>query len=187
MSYNPQIHHRHSIRLKGYDYSKAGLYFITLCVQDRAHLFGEIQNGKLICSDAGKMVETELLALPKRFTNSELHEFIIMPNHLHLILQIVETVGATLVVAQNNDVAGTPKGRPQGHAPTIGDIMDVFKSVSTVKYIHGVEQYEWERFNGKLWQRNYFEHIIRHEQSYQIISEYIINNPAKWGEDKFYN
>lgn len=208
--YNPQIHHRHSIRLRGYDYSREGLYFITICVQDRACLFGKIENGEMNLNDAGKMVETEWLKLPNRFTNIELHEYMVMPNHFHAILEIVgTTVGATLVVALNNNPVaqndtcvtdnGRPQtfaidnGRPQGHAPTdtaknktVGDMMDAFKSITTVEYIRGVKTFGWQRFSGKIWQRNYYEHIIRDEQSYQRISEYIINNPAKWADDKLY-
>jgi REP element-mobilizing transposase RayT len=250
MPYNPAIHHRHSIRLRGYDYSREGLYFITICVQDRACLFGKIENGEMNLNDAGKMVETEWLKLPNRFTNIELHEYMVMPNHFHAILEIVgTTVGATLVVALNNNPVaqndtcvtdngrpqtfaidngrpqtfaidngrpqtfaidngrpqtfaidnGRPQtfaidnGRPQGHAPTdtaknktVGDMMDAFKSITTVEYIRGVKTFGWQRFSGKIWQRNYYEHIIRDEQSYQRISEYIINNPAKWADDKLY-
>lgn len=169
------------------------------------------------------MVQKEWSALSKRFTNIELHEFVVMPNHFHAILQIV-AVGAPLVGAllgpqndvgvllgpQNdvgallgpqNDVGaqigvGAPNGigdgRPQGHAPTVltnktvGDMMDAFKSITTVEYIHGVKTMGWEPFNGKLWQRNYYEHIIRNEQSYQTIADYIINNPAKWANDKLF-
>jgi putative transposase len=221
MTYNPNIHHRRSIRLKGYDYSQAGLYFITICCQDRAHLFGKIINGEMILNDAGKMIVNEWMALRDRFPNIELHEFIVMPNHFHSIMQIVDTVGAPLVGALNdtraqnnagaqndrhapnnlcspndlvtaNDAEKNDKGRPQGHAPTkhgktVGDILDAFKSITTVKYIHGVKQSGWEHFNGKLWHRNYYEHIIRNEQQYQRISDYIIDNPAKWKDDKFYN
>lgn len=204
--YNPNIHHRKSIRLKGYDYAQAGLYFITICCHRRGNPswlpFGKIENGEMILNDAGIMVETEWMHLKSRFPNIELHEYVIMPNHFHGILEIV---GTTLVVAQNNtvptvgvslvDTQNTPmdaenkKGRPQGHAPTvktIGDMMDAFKSITTVEYIRGVKTLGWQPFDGKLWQRNYYEHIIRNEQSYQTISEYIINNPAKWQDDKFY-
>lgn len=190
MKYNPEIHKRRSIRLKGYDYSQAGLYFITICVQDRECLFGNIENGEMILNDAGKMIETEWLNLNNRFSNIELHEFIVMPNHFHEILEIV---GATLVVAQNdvntqNKNNDNEKGQPQGIAPTktVGDMMDAFKSISTVEYIRGVKNLGWKPFDGRIWQRNYYEHIIRNEQSYQTISNYIINNPAKWQEDKFY-
>jgi len=189
--YNPHIHHRRSIRLKGYDYSREGLYFITICVQGRACLFGEIENGKMVLNAAGKMVESEWLKLPERFKNIELHEYMVMPNHFHTILEIVENG----MVNKN--------GQPQGIAPTppttiatptttvngktVGEMVGAFQSIVTVNYIRGVKSLRWEPFNGKLWQRNYWEHIIRDEQSYQRISEYIINNPAKWVDDKFYS
>ena len=119
-------------------------------------------------------------------------------------------VGATLVVAQADAIANvvarnnviTPnnatvapnnetvneKGQPQGIAPTktVGDMVGAFQSIATVEYIRGVKQLGWQSFNRKLWQRNYYEHIIRDEQSYQRISEYIINNPQNWKDDKFY-
>jgi len=186
MTYNPAIHHRHSIRLKGYDYSQAGLYFITICTQNRACLFGNIENGKMILNNAGRMVESEWLKLPQRFKNIALHEFVVMPNHFHAILEIV---GATLVVAQNKN------GQPQGIAPTesetiiargrtIGNLVGAFKSITTNEYIRAVKNLGWIPFDGKLWQRNYYEHIIRDEPSYLKISNYIIANPANWGMDK---
>ncbi len=234
--YNPNIHHRRSIRLKGYDYSQAGLYFITICVQNRKCLFGEIANGEMILNDAGIMVENEWLKLPERFNNIQLHEYVVMPNHFHAILEIVGAtlVVAPLVVAPDHDTApnhdidqqpqGQQEGQPQGIAPTenkkkgnhegnekgnheglprreiekgqlqgiaptknktIGDMLGAFQSIVTVEYIRGVKTLGWQPFNGKLWQRNYWEHIIRNEQSYQNISNYIINNPKKWDEDKF--
>ena len=133
MSYNPEIHKRKSIRLKGYDYSQAGLYFITICCQNREHLFGEIKNGEMILNDAGQMIENEWLNLKNRFPTIELHEYITMPNHFHGILEIVR---ATLVVAPNEGIEtiekgieptieeGQPQGtetiegQPQGTAPT---------------------------------------------------------------------
>jgi len=201
--YNPNIHHRRSIRLKGYDYAQAGLYFVTICTQNRACLFGEIQNGDMILNEAGKMVDNEWLKLSQRFQNIQLHEYIVMPNHFHAILEIV---GATLVVAQNETVAqnktntekGQPqgiapneKGQPQGIAPTdknkaLGDMVGAFESITTVEYIRGVKNNNWERFDGKLWQRNYWEHIIRNEKSYNRISEYIFKNPKNWENDKLY-
>jgi REP element-mobilizing transposase RayT len=189
MPYNKNIHHRRSIRLKGYDYSQAGLYFITICVQDRKCLFGKIADGVMVLNDAGKMADNEWGKIPGRFTNVQLHEYIVMPNHFHAIMKIV---GATLVVAPNNETVGDEKekGQPQGIAPTnaktVGDMVGAFQSIATVEYIRGVKQLGWQPFNGKLWQRNYYEHIIRDEQSYQRISEYIINNPKNWKDDKFH-
>ena len=182
--YNPNIHHRRSIRLKGYDYSQAGLYFITICTQNRKHLFGTIENGEMILNDAGKMVKNEWLALPKRFLNIKLHEYTVMPNHFHAILEITvggttvgATVGATLVVAP--DAVDPPKNK------TVGDIIGAFKSIVTVNYIRGVKKSGWKPFNKRLWQRNYWESIIRNEKSYHNRSEYIKNNPRNWDKDKF--
>ncbi|MDB5275438.1 MAG: hypothetical protein JWR61_393 [Ferruginibacter sp.] len=214
MPYDPNKHHRKSIRLKGYDYSKAGLYFITICVQNRKCLFGEIIEGEMILNDPGKMVYNEWINIAERFTNIHLHEFIVMPNHFHAIMEIV---GATLVVAQNtvdqngiddlemgqpqgiaqntvdqNGIDDLETGQPQGIAPTtkpktVGDIAGGFQSIVTVEYIRGVKQLGWQQFNGKLWQRNYYEHIIRDELSYHRISNYIINNPKNWKDDKFHS
>lgn len=216
--YNPKIHHRRSIRLKGYDYSQAGLYFITICSQNRICRFGEIVTATMILNHAGKMVDDEWLALVDRFPNIVLHEYIIMPNHFHCILEIVGVplVGTQNATGRNGDIT---TGRPQGYAPTddtetttgipnddgapknktIGDMMDAFKSITTVKYIRGVRANPcgcptdikcmcggWKPFDGKIWQRDYYEHIIRDEESYYRISEYIKNNPAKWKDDQFY-
>lgn len=190
MVYNPKIHHRRSIRLKGYDYSQAGLYFITICLQNRACLLGEIVDGEMQLNDAGKMIENEWLKLPERFPNIQLHEYMVMPNHFHAILEIVAQNDA---VAQNNGVdnsaQGQPqaKGQPQGVAPAgkiLGDMIGAFESITTVEYIRGVKNKNWNRFNRKLWQRNYWEHIIRNENEYRRISQYIVNNPQKWENDK---
>ena len=189
--YNPKIHHRRSIRLKGYDYSQPGFYFITVCAQDREHFFGRIRNKIMGLNDAGIMVHHEWISIPERFPNVKLHEFMVMPNHFHAIMEIV---GTTLVVAPNNvkpnkNIAGQ-MGQPQRVAPTggktVGDIVGAFQSITTVKYIRGVKNDYWKRFNGKLWQRNYWEHIICNENEYIRISEYIKNNPLNWKDDKLY-
>ena len=86
MAGTPIFHHRRSIRLKGYNYSQAGLYFVTICVKNRACLFGEIRNRKMELNNAGQMVKTEWVKLPERFKNIRLHEYIVMPNHFHAIL-----------------------------------------------------------------------------------------------------
>lgn len=209
MPYNPNIHHRRSIRLKRYDYSQAGLYFITICCEGRICRLGDVVQGEMILNDAGKMVELEWLKLSDRFKNIHLHEYIVMPNHFHAILEIVGAplvgtpVRVSLVDTQNNHNAqydddqnemDTQKGQPKGIAPTVdiqknktvGDMVGAFQSIVTVEYIRGVKNMGWTPFNGKLLQRNYYEHIIRNEQSYLTISNYIINNPAKWEGDKFY-
>ncbi len=102
MKYNPEIHHRRSIRLKEYDYSQAGLYFITICTQDSLHLFGKITNDAMVLNDAGMLIEKWWNELKNKFVNIELDEFIVMPNHFHGIIQIINTdpvpVGADLRV-----------------------------------------------------------------------------------------
>ena len=196
-NYNPNIHHRKSIRLKGYDYSQAGLYFITICVNDRECLFGEIVGvenfqPEMILNDAGKMVGNDWGKIPDRFPNVRLHRYIVMPNHFHAIMEI--TVGATLVVAHDDVVAHDNNGSTTRRATTrvaptitVGGIIGAFQSIVTVEYIRGVKNHGWQSFNGKLWQRNYYEHIIRDEKSYHRISEYIVNNPANWHNDKLNN
>ena len=184
---------RKSIRLKGYDYSKAGLYFITICTQNRACLFGNIVNGEMILNDAGEMIETEWLNLKNRFPNIELHEYVTMPNHFHGILEITvgTTVGAPLVVAPNEMVAPNDDyGQPQGIAPTdktVGEMIGAFESITTNEYIRGVKTGIYPPFDKRIWQRNYWEHIVRNENEYNRISEYIINNPQKWQNDKLNN
>ena len=216
--YNPDIHHRKSIRLVGYDYSQVGLYFITICCEDRICRFGYIEDGKMTLNIYGKIAYDEWTKLPERFPNIELDVFQVMPNHIHGI--IVITVGATLAVAQNDSVApndigaqndidaqndmvaqnGTgiqndsgidnnrarvnrDNGARVNRAPTIGNVIGAYKSLVT----HGcLEIYKSKNeMMGKLWQRNYWEHIIRNDISYRRISEYIINNPVKWIDDKF--
>lgn len=155
----------------------------------------------MVMNDAGKMVEKEWLELPQRFPNIQLDEHVVMPNHFHAILEIV---GAALLAVQNDVGKGqeNEKGQPQGIAPTgiapttiaptekpkrLGDMVGAFNSITTVEYIRGVKNNCWQPFNRKLWQRNYWEHIIRNEQSYQNISAYILNNPLHWQGDKFHN
>ena len=189
--YNPDIHHRRSIRLKGYDYAQCGCYFITICTQGRENLFGSIQNRVMILNDAGKMIDYQWNNLAGRFTHIELDEYIVMPNHLHGII----TVGATLVVAQNvvapntnnrpNIRAGTRPAPTKGTA-NIGDMVGAFKSITSCEYIEGVKNNHYKSFDGKLWQRNYYEQIIRPETSLRRIQEYIRNNPRQWQQDELF-
>src|SRR6266446_4936630 len=90
MKYNPEIHHRRSIRLKGYDYSQAGLYFITICCQDRKCIFGKIENDEMILNDAGKIANDYLINIPEKYNQTRMHEFVVMPNHVHAIIEITD-------------------------------------------------------------------------------------------------
>ena len=201
--YDPKKHHRKSIRLKGYDYSQAGFYFITICCQDRTCLFGKVIHGKMVLNAAGEMIEKWYYELENKFPDIKCHEMIVMPNHFHCIIEndgaatVAMPVGADLRVCPNTNTTNTPilSDAPMlGDAPILGKhvgsplhrVMQWFKTMTTNEYIRGVKNLGWQPFNGKIWQRNYYEHIIRNEQSYQRISEYIINNPSKWVEDRFH-
>ena len=200
--YNPDIHHRRSIRLKGYDYSQAGLYFVTICTQNRECLFGNVENKKMILNDAGKIIEKWYYKLENKFSNIKCQTMIVMPNHFHAILEIIpaDDVRKTprALTNNNDDIRADPcvcpnnitdennnKGEQVGLPLHV--MVQWFKTMTTNEYIRGVKNHNWKRFNGKLWQRNYWEHIIRNYKSYNIISDYIIHNPIKWEKDKFSN
>jgi putative transposase len=261
--YNPEIHHRRSIRLLGYDYTQAGLYFITLCVQNRECLFGHIENNEMILNDAGKMVVKWYHELENKFPDIQCHEMVVMPNHMHFIIENVASVGADLRVCPNTNLGESQSGElsdlgehvgadlrvcpntnlgesllgelsdlgehvgadlcvcpntnlgesqlgehvgadlcvcpvsesgesPSGEHTISGEhvgsplhrVVQWFKTMTTNEYIRGVKNLVWPPFNGKLWQRNYYEHIIRNEKSYLEISQYIHHNPEKWFTDK---
>ena len=198
MKYNPDIHHRRSIRLKGYDYSKAGMYFVTICCQNRQCIFGEIENGEMALNNFGKIASDEWVKLSEQYPNVLLDVFQIMPNHIHGIITLGD-VGATLAVALNenaiaqNNIAGTNQWAGASPAPTrdvqttkntIGNIVGAYKSLVANKCLEIFKSKN--EYMGKLWQRNYWEHIIRDEESYQRIANYIINNPINWKNDKFF-
>lgn len=213
--YNPNFHHRRSIRLRGYDYTQQGLYFITICCHQRKYLFGNVGNGEMILNNVGKIAQQCWLEIPQHFTNVILHEFVIMPNHLHGIVEFVgESVGANQhssnnVPPRNNELKNNiPQNPPlngnivqtnqhssnnetdnrnganvdsplRSPSKTIGSMVRGFK-IGVVKLV---------RKNTDIvdvWQRNYYENIIRNEKSYHNISQYIINNPKNWNGDKFY-
>ncbi len=216
--FDPSKHHRRSCRLKGYDYSKKGLYFITNCCKNFDCLFGEVANGVMILNEAGEMISRSWLALTERYGNIKLHEFIVMPNHFHGIIEITAlsplliapTVGSTLVVDQspitdqfineNKNCENMETGQPQGlpgqknhqgfeidRNITIGDVIAAFKSITTVEYIRGVKLLKWKPFYKNVWQREYFDVIIRNDTILELISQYIADNPKKWRNDKFHS
>ena len=185
MPYDPERHHRRSIRLRNYDYSQAGAYFITICVQHRECLFGEITGGKMHPNDAGHMVGHWFAKLEHKFHDIECDEFACMPNHVHFI---VVNVGADPRVRPNADHRGC-SGQTHGSAPTgtpLSEVIQWFKTMTINAYIRGVKHNNWQPFPGKLWQRNYWDHIIRNESELHRIREYIRNNPALWEQDRLH-
>jgi putative transposase len=177
MVFDPDAQHRRSFRLKGFDYSADGAYFVTVCAQGRECLFGRIVNGGMELNEAGWMVETWWREMSNKFPSVGIDTFVVMPNHFHGIVCIV---GATLC---GRPVADKEEGRPHRVAPTLGDIIDWFKTMTTNAYIRGVKQSNWPSFPGRLWQRNYYERIIRDEVEFDAIRKYIVENPMKWVED----
>jgi len=187
--YDPERHHRRSIRLRHYDYSQPGLYYVTIVVQQRQCLFGAIVGARMAANEAGKTVGDMWQRLPERFPSVELDQFIIMPNHLHGIIRITDrVVGATLVVApgqQNGRATAQGGHQAGGHKarPYLGDIVGAFKSLTTCAYVEGIKQRGWLPFHAGLWQRNYYEHVVRNEDELAHIRDYIRGNPLNWALD----
>jgi putative transposase len=176
--YNPAIHHRRSIRLRSYDYSQRGAYFITLCTDQRQHFFGEIEDGKMILSPLGQIIQNEWYKLPERWPHLELAVFQVMPNHLHGILVIHPT---PFILPEELSV------KEEWHKkPSLGQVVGAYKSCAKVKCIKWVALNDPGRQLGLFWQRDFWDHIIRHDEAYENISEYIINNPANWQKDKYF-
>ena len=220
MTYNPAKHHRRSIRLKGYDYAQSGLYFIPICCHNRACIFGHIENGIMIMNQYGKIAYKHWKNTIEIRNNIELHEFVVMPNHIHGIIQIsrrgvshtphvYNEMGLTNNIPTNDFHSSSLHG--VSHTPHVYNEMGLTDNIPTNDYhsssLHGVcdtplrspsqtigaiirgykssvtKQLKLMGYNDTIWQRNYHEHIIRTEQSYIKISNYITNNPAHWDKD----
>ncbi len=182
--YNSEIHHRKSIRLKGYDYSQEGLYFVTICCHNRMCLFGEIVNDEMVLNGFGKIANNCWIEIPKHFPNAVLHEHIVMPNHVHGIIELQPLVGN-----QNAPNVGAENFLPLQQQSQNEFQKMIPRSIGSIVKGYKIGVTKWMRNNTDIetvWQRNYHEHIIRNEQSYHNIANYILNNPAKWVEDKFY-
>ncbi|MCD4812865.1 hypothetical protein K8S19_04150 [bacterium] len=183
MRYDSVKHHRRSARLQGYDYSQAGMYYVTICTHNRECLFGDVVDGEMILNDAGRMVEKCWHDIPTHFLQVELDQFVSMPNHVHGIVVIVDgmkiNVGAknfSPLPMVNRSSLSSPV-RPSGTSKTIGSIIRGFK-IGVTKWMNQNTSVD------RVWQRNYWEHIIRTENELNETREYIVNNPLKWEQDK---
>lgn len=198
VKFDQDIHQRHSIRLSGYDYSLSGYYFVTFCVQHHQFLLGEIVGGVMVLNDAGRMVKNIWLELSGRFPYLKTDEFVVMPNHFHGILilddqnNINNGRGESCIRPElsstgdhgDRDKTGDHKDRSYGTLDgSVGRIIQAFKSLTTHTYINGVNNYNWPPFPGKLWQRNYYERIIRNDNELHNIRQYIHDNPMQWETD----
>jgi REP element-mobilizing transposase RayT len=177
MKYNPDIHHRRSIRLRNYDYSQAGAYFVTICVQGRECLFGEITNRIMRLNDAGNIVAEKWKWLEKQYNHVELDEWGIMPNHMHGIIVITDVGRGGSRTAPTYMRTALTSTAPTKRKP-LGRLIGAFKTVST-KHVNILR----DTSGNRLWQRDYWDHVIRNENELHRIREYIRNNPARWRED----
>ena len=153
---------RKSPRIPGYDYSTNGAYFITVCTHEKKQLFGSV----VADSISARMVERTFLETIQKYDNVKSPVYVVMPNHFHAIIQI-----------ERADMES---------APTISQIIQSFKRYSTVEYIKLVNENKLPRFDGKVWQRSFHDHVVRGEKDYLEIWNYIEGNPSKWEEDCFY-
>jgi len=192
--YDQNSRNRKSIRLKEYDYSQSGLYFITICTRKKENILGEIKNGKMLLNECGQIAYDEWFELPKRFYIGKSDVFVVMPNHIHGIIQIVggrapardapTTTNGEMGVQDDNAIIGETGTRNDNAGVTTGNIVGAYKSLVANRCLHIYKSKNI--IMGKLWQRNYYEHIIRNEKDYKQISEYILNNPINWQEDKYF-
>ena len=175
MKFNPDIRHRRSARLKGYDYSKPGWYFVTICTWKKEPFLGKIENGNIILSEVGRVVYKHWMEIPEHFLSISLDELVIMPNHLHGILRIDEVdpnVGVQYI---------EPLQKRQTHqyqhiiSQSIGSIIRAFKASVTRHCRRNDLDFAW--------QRNFYDHIIRGDKQLHAIREYIQNNPLNWEWD----
>lgn len=178
MKFNPGDHHRHSIRLPDYDYTQNGAYFVTLCVHQRQCLFGDISDdGKVHLNEYGTVVQKEWLRTETIRPEVELGEFVVMPNHFHAIV-IIRDVGAHGCAPLQNapsDNSSSLKRQPR----SLGSLVAGFKSITT-KRINILRS----TASAPVWQRNYYEHVIRNARDFSAICAYILNNPARWMFDR---
>lgn len=189
MTYNHDIHKRRSIRLKDYDYSQEGAYFVTMCTWNRECIFGEIRDGEIILNEYGRIVQNEWVKTADIRPNAELDYHVIMPNHFHGILMMDKSGRGTACRARNEyddnmGYKGTARRAPtveQFAKPVAGSLPTIIRSfksavtkaINTIRNTHGQP----------IWQRNYYEHIIRDENELHAIRQYISENPLKWDMD----
>jgi putative transposase len=168
MKFNFELHARQTIRLKEYDYSQAGYYFVTICSHNRIHIFGNIKDDVIELNENGKIVEHWLNHIKIKYSNCDLDYYCIMPNHIHFILIINDTIECR---------GGVTPPLPK---PKLGNIIGFTKYQST-KQINEIRNSP----GSPIWQRNYYEHIIRNEKELYEIRKYIENNPINWNEDEY--
>jgi putative transposase len=201
MRYDAKIHHRRSIRLADYHYANPGAYFVTICTHHGICLFGAIQGTEMSSNDAGRMISRWWAELASKYAHVRPDMHVVMPNHFHGIIIIEDDPSSDPPVADAS-VGAALRGRPPTSRPLeprfpyehaahegaheaapLSDIIGWLKTMTTNEYIRGVKTRGWPRFVGHLWQRDYFERVIRSENELLKVREYVLNNPAKWEDD----
>ena len=188
MKFDPDKHARRSIRLGGYDYTKVGTYFVTVCVYQRQCLLGDVVNGNMLLNEYGDIVRACWDEIQANFPNAKLDAFVVMPNHVHGIIVLQRAVNATQILCRGAACcAPTKSPMTTVTARTIGKIVPgslpatirSFKSATTkrINEIRGTSGLP-------VWQRNYYEHIIRNEADLNRAREYISMNPLRWHLDR---
>ncbi len=174
MPCNPKQHQRRSIRLKDYDYSQEGAYFVTICTHQNIPVFGKIMNGEMRLNRFGNIVNDCWNDIPDHFPNGENDAFVVMPNHMHGIVCIVDK-------CRGEVTSPAPKGAETAplRKHTLGRIIAYFK-YQTTKSINQIHKTPGNR----VWQRNYYEHVIRNETDLNDVRQYILDNPVKWDMDE---
>lgn len=172
MTFNPEIHHRKSVRLKGYDYSRDGVYFVTICSYDKECIFSIVKNHHVILTEEGRIVLSELEKASKIRKEIKIDSYVIMPNHIHVIIFIVGANGNLPVISN--------KKRVNCHSP----LQMRPRSLST--FMVGFKSSVSRKLGYSIWQRNYYDHIIRNEHELNTYRKYIQDNPSKWKEDEYY-
>jgi len=193
MAFNPDIHHRRSIRLRDYDYRSDGAYFVTLCTYQRECLFGEVVDGEIRLNEYGRIVESIWEELSARYPVIDLDSFVVMPNHVHGIIAIAgnddvgaihesplrESPGSGDNYGANNNGAIRELPLRNRRSMTLPKVIGYFK-MNTAKRINALR----DNPGCPVWQRNYYEHVIRNETDLTNIRHYIANNPLKWDLDE---
>lgn len=176
---------RCSLRIAGYSYASAGFYFVTICIQNKLHLLGEVVDCEMRMNEAGAMVQKWYAKLDSRFPDLKCHNQVVMPNHFHCIIQLVGAdpcVGPLPCVNPQN-INGKHTVEKPVSSP-LHRVLQWFKTMTTNEYIKQVKMNGWQQFSGRLWQRSYFEHIIRNEAVLLKIDDYISANPLRWAFDR---
>ena len=212
MTYDPRIHHRPSIRLRGHNYGGGGAYFVTCCVEGKECLFGRVEEATMLINESGQVIQQAWAAIPQRFPSVMLDAFQVMPNHWHGILVIpgaglepalAVATGAPVIhpvrpapsprsgqalgpakAGARFDITHRPRAKPRGsHGPTRDHRPSLGDVVGAFKSISTIAVNRLLSRKGPLLQEDYFEHVIRNVDSLEKVRDYILTNPARWQED----